>query len=322
MADAITSITIFHQAGITPATAAQGLIVDTSDRQAALMRASEKLQRIASGVEGATVLVRVDSATPAAATGSFTCVQASLTAGDKLRIIVPGYATPFTLTAVASGPTAASGEYSIETDNTAVGDSVVAAISAMPGLRDIITAVNATGTVTWTAKRAGLGGRGIYINKEVTTAAAHVITASVNGYDTSVQPTLSIVFGSANITAGDTISVGAREYTWAASASADGEITLSTTEATAATNFAAAINADATWTGLISASVDTATVTLTWLGDPRCGKHALVTTIAETNAGAVAPAGTVLVTGTEVGSVGSTLTGSSVTKRYVLGAGS
>jgi hypothetical protein len=317
MADSIINISIgLHE---LPASVAERCLRGDGSHftSGAVKPLAEELIAIASGVRVGKVIARVDSCTRGAASQTIAMTQASCTAGDKIHIHLPGRGR-HTLTAVSGTPVAASGEYAIITSDTATGDSVEAAILAMPGLQHYVTADNASGTVTVTALEPGTWAHGILLEKVVTTGAAVTLGGATlsGGDDILDQPSLAIVFGSANITAGDTISLGAIEYTWAASASTDNEITLSTTEATAAANFATKINADARWTGLVSAAVETATVTLTWLGDPRAGQHALVTTIAETNAGAVAPGGTVLVTGTEVGSVGTTLTGSSTCRTF------
>ena len=139
------------------------------------------------------------------------------------------------------------------------------------------------------------------------------------GEPSALVEDIEVALDLSEIAADDTISIGAVEYTWKASASGDDEITLSFTEATAATNFAAKINADARWTGILSASVATATVTLTWLADPRLCQHILVT-YAETNAGSVVPAGTVIITGAEAPLIGSTVTGQSAIRNWGQGA--
>lgn len=318
MADAITTITILHQHGTDPASLADELILDTSARSAAVQRASAKLAAIAGGIEGGTVGVRVDSALGKAASGTVVCTQADLAAGDLLHFFVPGYAAPFTLTAVASSPTAADGEFSIETSDDAVGDSLEAAISALAGLREHVTASNASGTVTVTAKRVGSAGNSIKMAAVLDTAGSLALTQLSGGLEISAKPSMTVTFGSADIAADDTISIGARKYTWKASAILDGEITLSTTEATAAANFAAAVNADATWTGLITASADGTVVTLTWEGDPRLGQH-VVMDFAETNSGSVALGGTAVIGSGEAFTLGTTVTGSSATKRYQIG---
>ncbi len=318
MADAITNVTIFHTRGHPPASVEDEFIVDTSQGNAAVMRVAQKLMAIAGGAEGGTVDVRVSSATGVAAAGTIALTQATCTAGDKLIATVPGRGV-FVFTAVEGSATAASGEYSIDTDDTAVAVSLKAAINAVSGIRDIMSADNSTGTLTWTSKTIGSWGNSIIWRKEVTTAGCAVITDATNGKDITAKPTLAVTFGSANITADDTISIGARKYTWKASASLDGEITLSTTEATAATNFAAAVNADTTWTGLITAVAVDAVVTLTWEGDPRVGKH-IVMDFAEVNSGSVSLGGTAVIGTGEAFTPTSTVTGHSVTKRFGLGA--
>ncbi len=317
MADSIIQISIgLHE---LPASVAERCLRGDGSHftSGAVKPLAEELIAIASGVRNGKVIARVDSCTRGFSSQTIACDFATATAGDKIYITVPGFPR-YVFTGVAGTAVAASGQYSIDTSDDAIATSLAAAINAVVGTSFHMTAVAVTDTITITANQPGTWADAITLVKAVTTAGAFTLGGSTftGGDDILDQPSLAIVFGSANITAGDTISIGAIEYTWAASASTINEITLSTTEATAATNFAAAINADARWTGLISATRDTATVTLTWLGDPRAGQHALITTVAETNAGAVAPAGTVLVTGTEVGAVGTTLTGSSTTRTY------
>lgn len=318
MADAITNITIYHNRGVTPATIASRYILDASQRVLAVSRMAETLSAIAGGVEGGAVEVRVDSATGVAAAGTIALSQADATAGDKLICSVPGGQT-FVFTGVEGTATAASGQYSIDTDDTAVAVSLKAAINAVSGIRDIMSADNSTGTLTWTAKRIGTWGNGIIWRKEVTTAGAATITDATNGRDITAKPSITLLFGAADIVANDTISIGAREYTWKAAASADGEITLSTTPATAAANFLAAFNADATWTGLATATLDTATVTITWQGDPRFGRH-MVVVLTETNATSITVGGTALTSVAESLSLTTTITGSSARKQYLFGA--
>lgn len=323
MADAITNITIFHAKGIPPATPADEYILDTSARTAAVTAAANKLLAIAGGVEGGQVAIRVDSATGAAASGAVVVEADDTVAGDLFLVTIPGYTTvSFAAVATDAEVTAApyTGLWSLETvTDTAQAASLTSAINDHPATRDFLLAEESSGTITLTAKRTGTSGNGIVLAKEVTTSTALAITAMASGLDITAKPTIVLTFGSANITAGDTISIGAREYTWAASASADGEITLSTTEATAATNFKTAIDADATWTGLMTCERSTAVITLTWEGDPRCGKH-MVVVLTETNAGSIVVAGTALTTAAESFPLTTTVTGSSVTKRYAFGA--
>lgn len=323
MADSLIQITLaLHE---EPATVAERALRESSSGNAriAAKLLGEELLAMASGVRDGKLVARVDSVTRGAASQTVTVESDHAAADDYLRIKIPRRQVSVDLVAVATdaevAAAPATGLWSIETaTDTAQAQSLRDAINTHPILHHYITASESSGVVTITARDLGTWAHEIALADGAVHADALVLGGSVlaGGDDVLDQPALDIVFGSANITANDTISVGAIEYTWVASASTVNEITLSTTEATAATNFAAKINSDTRWTGLLSASRVDATVTLTWLGDPRAGQHALITTIAETNAGAVAPAGTVLVTGTEVGAVGTTITGSSTARTY------
>lgn len=317
MADSLIQITV----GLLeePATVAERLLRDSSDAHS--LDAAVRLLRELGGTlvaKDAKATVRVDSVTRGAAAATITCVQASATAGDELHFTIPGYPR-VTLTAVTGAATASDGEYSIDTSNTAMGASLDAAIEANALLKRHLTVTNSTGTVTVTAREPGTWAHDIIIGKSVTTAAAHVITAMSGGDDVLAKPSITVTFGSADITANDTISVGARKYTWVSSADADGEITLSATPATAATNFAAAINDDDTWTGLLTAEADDEDVTLTWEGDPRAGAHIIVD-YAESNSGSVTLGGTAVTGSGEAFAIGTTIASESTARTFGRGA--
>ena len=312
MAESLVSLTVAIQQD--PATVSDRLL--RASENASSTEAVHRLAREVSSaltVRDAKALVRVDAATRGAATATLVATQADATAGDEMHFLIPGEQR-VTLTAVTGAADASAGEYSIDTSDTAVGASMDLAIKANPLLDRYMSSSAASGTVTLTARYAGSWAHNIYIDEELTTGTAWATTQFSGGDDILDQPTMDIVFGTPDITANDTISIGARKYTWKASASADGEITLSTTPATAATNFAAAVNADANLTGICTASVATATVTLTFVCDPRLAQHIIVA-YTEANAGSVVPAGTVVgVTGAEAPILGSTVTGSSTTR--------
>jgi hypothetical protein len=318
VADTITSVTIYHQRGTDSDSVEEELILDTSSVGPALDALSQRIARIAGGLEGGTVSVRVDSATAVAATASIDSAQGDATAGDQLTFAVPGYAAPFVLTAVSGTSDVSVGEYSIDTDSDAMAISLAAAVNGYPGLREHLSAAvdgSNTSLVNLTAKRAGTGANSIVVAKVVTTAGAHTIVAMSGGLDSTAKPSATVTFGTPDIAADDTISIGSRVYTWKAGASADGEITLSTTPAAAATNFAAAINADTTWAGLLTATRADAVVTLTWEGDPRVGQH-IVLDYAETNAGSIVLGGDTVIGAGEALSLSTTITGNSATRRY------
>jgi hypothetical protein len=267
------------------------------------------------------VLARVDSVTRGSASLTVTVESDDTTAGDKLYIQPYAGGPRIALTAVATAAevTAApkTGLWSLATaTDTAKAQSLRDAINAHQGLNGYMVATESSGVVTLTFN-PGTWAHSAKVTKAVTTANALSISAAspTGGDDILQKPSIAVTFGSANIAADDTISIGARKYTWKASASADGEITLSTTEATAATNFADAINADATWTGLITAIAADAVVTLTWEGDPRVGQH-IVMDFAETNSGSVSLGGTAVIGTGEAFVLGTTVTGSSTARTF------
>lgn len=319
MADSLLQITVaLHE---DPATVAERVLRTSGDENSL-----DGLQRIVRELGGlaartAKVITRVDSVTRGVASQTVVVESDDTVAGDILYITVPGRPR-IALTAVdtAAEVTAApaTGLWSLETaTDTAQAQSLRDAIKAHPGLRPFITASESSGTVTISTVEGGTWGNGILIEKAVTTSGALTLGAATltGGDDAMSKPSITLLFGTADIVANDTISIGAREYTWKASASADGEITLSTTPATAATNFTTAVNADANWTGLITATRDDATVTLTWEGDPRVGQH-IVVVLSETNATSITVGGVALTTVAESFVIGQTVTGSSTTRAY------
>lgn len=317
MADAITTVSIIHQRGIQADSVAAD-VVGASSASNGIAAVARRLSAIAAGIEGGTVDVRVDNAAGLAASGSVACTQASATAGDKLHIIVPGFASPFTLTGVAGAASSAAGEFSIDTSDTAMGNSLRDAINGLAGLRDIVSATASTGTVTISSRVKGEAGNNVRYEKVVTTAGALTLTQPAGGLETTARPSITVTFGSPDIVANDQISIGNRVYTWKASASADGEITLSTTPATAAANFEAAVNSDARFKGLLTASRASAVVTLTWTGGARVGTH-LVMSLTETNAGSIVLGGATLIGADRALTTKAAFTSNSSTSRYVCG---
>jgi len=264
------------------------------------------------------VLARVDSVTRGAAVGTVQCDEAVGTVGDTIDFYLPGINGRKRITCVATGGTAAAGTISLDGTDNAMALALQAALVYDRRFNELYSTSVTTDTLTITARDPGTWAHATNIVKTVTTAGTFTIVQLAGGDDILDQPTMDIVFGTPNIVADDTISIGNYEYVWKAAASADNEITLSATEATAATNFAAKINGDARWTGILVATRNTATVTLTFVADPRLCQHILVT-YAETNAGSVVPAGTVMITGAEAPIIGTTITGNSAIRNW--GAG-
>jgi hypothetical protein len=192
----------------------------------------------------------IDESTPKAATGVVAFTQASLTAGD-LVIIRQGSLTAI-LTAVASGAVAASGQFSIETSNTAVGDSFVLALAAFPPAKALVTGINAAGTVTMTAREAGAVGNTIFMS-EKDASGGIALTQFSGGLDPSPLTTVLGTFSGTG-TANDTITIGGVVLTLVAAAANENEITIGGTAAITATNTIAVINANSKLKGFVLAS--------------------------------------------------------------------
>lgn len=287
MADSILTLHLVRR-GCTPGSLAEKILGSGGAMGAreSFARITEQLAGVASGALEGRAIVRIDGSLQAAASGSVACTYGSSTAGDRLFISIPGM-PPFTLTAVAGTAVAASGQYSLATaTDTAVAQSLRDAINAVARLNELVSATESAGTVTITADVVGTAGNDIAMAKSVTTAGALTITAMSGGADAGQRPTATATCGTANITADDTISIGGVTLTWKASAASEDEVTLSATEATAATNLGAAINAHTKLQGLVSASVATAVVTVTWLGDPRTAQLVSLARV-EVNSGSV-----------------------------------
>jgi hypothetical protein len=195
---------------------------------------------------GARVRAQIDESTPYAATGAVAFTQASLTAGDK--VFINGAA----LTAVAGSAVAANGEFSKDTSNTAVGDSFVLALAAYPPVKDLVTGVNSSGTVTLAAKTKGAVGNSIKMS-EVDASGGIALTQFSGGLDPGSLVSVNGTFSNTG-TANDTISIGGVTLTLKASAANENEITIGGSAAATATNTINVINAHSKLKGLVVAS--------------------------------------------------------------------
>lgn len=287
MADAITTLHLIRRGRTAESQVAHLLGRGARETIAALQN---DLAGVASGAHDGKLVVRVDGSAGAVAAGTVVADQSNCTAGDALIITVPGFPA-YVLTCVATDAevTAAPGTglWSIETaTDDATGASLEAAINSMPGLMAAVVADNTSGSVAITARVAGSLGNSIGITKDVTTSGALTITAMTGGANPGARPTATATFGTADVANDDTISVGGVTFTWKAAPSGENQLETSATQATAASRFAAGVNAHSKLKGLVSASVDTAIVTLTWLGDPRTAQLISLART-EANAGSV-----------------------------------
>lgn len=199
------------------------------------------------------------------ATTSFTVTRASFTAGDILRVVIPG-ADFYNLTAVASNADPTKGQYS----NGAATDtdfalSIKAAVNMSP-LRQWVTCTNSTNTLTFTSVRDNAECNNYKLYKLVTTAG---VFSFANGVAfTGALKTLSSS-SAVTVTLGglpsinDTLVIGPVTLTWVTSAANENQVTIGGTTTIAATNLKNAILAHSVLRNYVTASssVNIATIT-------------------------------------------------------------
>lgn len=133
----------------------------------ALQEVCNLLDALATGTAKGTVYVQSGSASPAAASGTFTLVSAVAT--DAITI------GPVTFTATSS-PSAET-DWEIDgADDTADAAALAAAINAHSTVSQVVTATSAAGVVTVTAKQRGVVGN--YIN--ISSADATITASGAN----------------------------------------------------------------------------------------------------------------------------------------------
>lgn len=199
---------------------------------------------------GGRLRVSIDESSAKAATGTIACSRTNSASGDKVMV---GDAV---LTVVDGAATAASGQFSRDTSDTAMGTSLHAALSAYPPAKAWVTSSDGgAGTVTVTARVAGTYGNSIVLAKNAVSGSAFTLSGSAlsDGVDPGALTSVNGTFSGTG-TANDTISVGGVTFTLKASAANENEITIGGSAAASATNTIAAINAHSKLKGLVLAS--------------------------------------------------------------------
>lgn len=204
---------------------------------------------LASGM-GAMVRLAIDESSPKAATGTVVFTQASLTAGDK--VIINGIA----YTAVAGAADATLGQFSIDTSDTAVGDSFVLALAAYPrdnrGPAPLCTGVNTAGSVALTWGKPGISGNSV-VMQEKDASGGIAITAFSGGRDPGSLATITGTFTGVPADTG-TLTIGGVVLTVAAAPANESEFDGGATATAAGQNLTACINAHSKLKGLIVAT--------------------------------------------------------------------
>lgn len=220
----------------------------------------------AAGTTRGKLSVGISDSVGVRASGTITCVVASMTAGDTLLL------DDVIFTCVAGTATAASGQYSKDTSNTACGISLAAAINAVPASKARWIATESTGTVTVTERTYGTGGNLTRLRKKVTTAAAHVLSGATFtlGVDPSARVTSTVTCVFANTDNDDTLTIGGVVFTGKTSgATGEDQFNLGTTNTTMGDNLLAKIIAHAKFKNIVTGVNTAGAVVLTWNCNPR-----------------------------------------------------
>lgn len=199
---------------------------------------------------GAMVRLGIDESSPVSATGTVVFTQASLTAGDWVEIDGIKYV------AVAGAADATLGQWSIDTDATAVGASFVAALAAYPrnamGAAPIASGSNNAGTVTLTYLKAGIAGNRV-VMQEKDASGGIAITQFSGGRDPGSLMTITGTFSGVPADTG-TLTIGGVVLTVAASPANENEFDGGASATEAGANIVACINANSKLKGLVVAT--------------------------------------------------------------------
>lgn len=142
------------------------------------------LAKVGSGAVPGKVFVFADKGDGTAATGTVACTQASAVAGDTFTLC----GVTFT---VATTPSTRPdlGQFAAGADDDGMGANLAAAINAHPALKGVLTAVNASGTVTWTLADKGVQGN---LAKATETGSSMAVTNPTNGAIGTVQRSFTV----------------------------------------------------------------------------------------------------------------------------------
>lgn len=145
----------------------------------------ELLARVLSGQIDGKVHLFQDKGDGTAATGTVACTQANADANDTFTLC----GVVFTVKASPSSDPAV-GEFAAGASDDACGANLAAAINAHPALKGLLTAANASGTVTWTLAEKGIHGN-LAIGA-TSDATAFAVTNPTNGAKGTVQASLRV----------------------------------------------------------------------------------------------------------------------------------
>jgi hypothetical protein len=207
---------------------------------------------------------------PVATFPSFTVVRANFVVGDILRFVVPG-GEFIDLVGVTGTPNPLLGQYgqgaATDADFAA---SIRAAINSNNRLLKYFSAGGAANAIVLTGKNDSTVLNTIRVFKIVTTAAVFSFTTgtffsgAIKIFDNTAASQYSVTIP-ALPTVADTLVIGGVVLTWVALAANNTQVTIGANTTIAATNLAAAINANPTLRNYVSATANTNIVLITAL---------------------------------------------------------
>lgn len=230
---------------------------------------------LASGERRGYMRTRVDEHTPTLASRTLTITGASVTAGEFIEFVTP--IGRFRVTGVASGTVDGDTTFVVSGTSNTAATNIRQAINTHPQLMRWVVASGATNAVIITARDAGTQGNRIEI-VDGTGGGIGTVGVLTGGLDESARTTATITITHANLTAADTVTIGAAVYTAVASGATGNQFNIGADATAAAANLAAAINGSADLAGLATATSALGVVTITFLGDARSATHARLAT--------------------------------------------
>jgi len=297
----ITVITVYHGGGDAPASLGNAYNLEESNPRQQAEALSRLFAAGAAGIRPMKVRTRTDSCGGVQASLTLAVTQANIAAGESLTIVIPGVGG-FKLTAVASGADVTLGQFVSQTSNAVTATNIAAAVDGMLGLKDYVDASTNSGDLILTARAYGTIGNGYTVIDGTVNGVSPAGGSFSGGRDASTRVTATIAITNANVTAGDTVTIGATTFT------ADTSFAIGGNATATGDNLVTAINASATLVGLLTASNSSGTVTLTYDCDPRVAPHIRLATSDATAFGLTQPTTTL------------TLASQVATRAYALGA--
>lgn len=207
------------------------------------------------------VRARADSVTDYAASITLAVTQANIAVGEYIDVVIPGRGS-FRITAVAADPDVTLGQFVSETDNATTATNMAAAIDGMIGLKDLVDASTNSGNLIITSRILGTWGNSLVVIDGTTNGITGEGSFS-GGLDATTQVTSQVVLTHANITAGDTLSIGCVTLTWAASAANENEVTIGADATEDGDNLVEAIEGHSKLQGMLTAVNTVGTVVVT-----------------------------------------------------------